>query len=60
MWAAKFVSVLREVYKSENLLLVFNFVNSKIGVASNNPKFLFKGNNKNFFKGDLENSVSKM
>ena len=55
VWLAKFMSVWREVYNGENFLLVFNSVNSRIGIASNGPKFLFKGNNTNFFKGDLEN-----
>ena len=58
VWAAKFMSDLREVYERENLLLVFNSVNSRIRTASNNPKLLFKGNNKNFFKGDLEKIIN--
>ena len=59
VWAAKFMSVLREIYKRENLLLVFNSVNSRTGIASNDPKLLFKGNNRNFFKGDLEKIINE-
>ena len=59
MWAAKFMSVLREVYKRENLLLVFNSVNSRIGIASNDQKPLSKGNNKNFFRGDLVKIINE-
>ena len=59
VWAAKFMSALREVYKRENLLLVFNSVNSRIGIASNDPKLLFKGSTKNFFKGDLEKIINE-
>ena len=59
VWAAKFMSALREVYKRENLLLVFNSVNSRIGIASNDLKLLFKGSTKNFFKGDLEKVINE-
>ena len=59
VWAAKFMSVLREVYRRENLLLVFNSVNPRIGLASNDPKLLCKGNNKNFFKDDLEKIINE-
>ena len=59
VWAAKFMSILREVYKRENLLLVFNSVDSRIGIASNDPKLLFKGNYNNFFKGSLEKIINE-
>ena len=39
--------------------MIFNSVNSRIGIGSNDPKLSFKGNNKSFFKGGLEKIINE-